>query len=187
MKLTPSIRIIVALLISLSFYGCSSVNIIDINPDNQALILKSEMSGLSPSQTNTHGNLQSTLEYINTKLDYGEKVFYSDTFKKFVHARFSDKFVLFDLNELNMKAATLKIQGGKSKKTTSNKVTIPALNPSKGFDIFLASGKKSNTTHLVFKVDVGSDGIKVKKAFEQLQASQVTKSKEVTDNTPNTQ
>ncbi len=98
MKLTPCIRIIVALFISLSLYGCSSVNIIDINPDNQALVLKSEMSGLSPSQTNTHGNWQSTLEYINTKLDYGEKVFYTDTSKKSVHARFSDKCVLFNLN-----------------------------------------------------------------------------------------
>ena len=166
MKLAPCIRIIAALFISLSLYGCSSVNIIDINPDNQALILKSEMSGLSPSQTNTHGNWQSTLEYINTKLDYGEKVFYSDTFKKFVHARFSDKFVLFSLNELNMEEATLKVQGGKSKKTTSNKVTIPALDSTKGLDVFLSSGKKSNTTHLILKVDVGSDAIKVKNAFQ---------------------
>jgi len=151
-------------------YGCSSVKIVDINPDNQALILKSEMSGLSPSQTNTSGNWQSTLEYINIKLDYGEKVFYSTTFKKFVHATFSDKFVLFSLNEINMEETTLKTQGGNRKKTTSNKVIIPALNQTQGYEVFLASGKRSKATRLILKVDVGSDAIKVKKAFELMSA-----------------
>ncbi len=174
MKLAHRIRIIVALFISLALHGCSSVNIIDINPDNQALILKSEMSGLSPSQTNTSGNWQSTLEYINIKLEYGEKIFYSDTYKKFVHARFSNKFVLFSLNELNMEELTLKTQGGSGKKTTINKVIIPALNQARGYDVFLASGKQSNATHLILKVDVGSDAIKVKSAFQLMTKSKNT-------------
>lgn len=159
-------KIIATLFTSLMFYGCSSVEIIDLNPDNQALILKSEMSGLSPSQTNTSGNWNSTLEYINMKLNYGEKVFYSTTFKKFVHARFSDKFTMFNLNELNIEKSTYKRQGGKSIKTGTNELIIPAYDQVKGYEVFLASGKKSKATHLIIKVDVASDAIKVKQAFK---------------------
>jgi len=178
MKFALCIKIIATLLISATLYGCSSVKIIDINPDNQALILKSEMSGLSPSQTNTSGNWQSTLEYINTKLEYGEKVFYSTTFKKFVHAKFSDKFVLFSLNELNLEKATLQRQGGNPKRASNNhKIIIPNKNPSNEFVVFLASGKQSKASRLILTVDVASDAIKVKNAFELMSASKNKKEK----------
>ena len=170
MKFAQNIRIMIVLLVSIILSGCSSVDIIDLNPDNQALLLKSEMSGLSPSQTNTSGNWQSTLEYINIKLEYGEKVFYSDTFKKFVHARFSDKFVLFSLNELNIEALTLKTQGGNKNRAAINKVMIPALDQANGYTVYLSSGKQSKANQLILKVDVASDAIKVKKAFELMSA-----------------
>ncbi|WP_250655139.1 hypothetical protein [Alkalimarinus coralli] len=161
-------KFVISILFSLvTLYGCSSVKIIDANPDNPAVILKSEMSGLSPSQTNTQGNWQSTLEYVNNKLKYGEKVFYSTTFKKFVHARFSNEYKLFDMKNLDIDNATLRRHGsGNRKKDSNNAVTIPAKDQTVGFETIFASGKRSKASQLVFKVDSASDAIKVKQAFE---------------------
>lgn len=159
--------IFAALMTLIALYGCSTVNIIDTNPDNPADILKSEMSGLSPSQTNTHGSWQSTLEYVNNKLNYGEKVFYSPTFKKFVHAKFSNEYKLFEMNELDMENATIRRQGaGNNKRNASDRVIIPTKTNSAEFELIFASGKRSTSPNLLFKVDSGSDSAKIIKAFK---------------------
>ncbi|UZE96867.1 hypothetical protein [Alkalimarinus alittae] len=156
-----------ALLSLITLYGCSTVKIIDANPDNPAKILKSEMSGLSPSQTNTQGSWQSTLDYVNKKLKYGEKVFYSTTFKKFVHAKFSNEYTLFEMSALDIDNAYLRRQGiGSKKGNANNSISIPAKNQSKGFEHILASGERSTSHQLVLKVDSASDSIKVKQAFK---------------------
>ena len=161
--------IIGALITLVALYGCSTVNIIDTNPDNPADILKSEMSGLSPSQTNTEGSWQSTLEYVNNKLNYGEKVFYSTTFKKFVHAKFSDQYMLFGMSELDTENASIRRQGaGKNKRDSSDSVIIPAKDQTQGFEVIFGSGKQSTSPNLLFKVDSGSDSGKVISAFKMM-------------------
>ncbi len=157
---------ITILLTLFTLAGCSTVNIIDSNPNNPAEILKSEMSGLSAYQTSGKGNLRSTLDYVNKKLRYGEKIFYSTTFKKFVFARFSDEYKLFEMSELDMANASIRIQGGSPKKSSNNnRLIIPAKNKEQGFDLIHASGKREKSPQLVFRVDVASDAIKVKNAF----------------------
>lgn len=156
-----------ALLILFALYGCSTVNIIDANPDNPADILKSEMSGLSPSQTNTHGSWQSTLEYVNNKLKYGEKVFYSPTFKKFVHAKFSDEYKLFEMSQLDMESTMIRRQGaGGNKRNSIDRVIIPTKKSNAEFEHIFASGKRSTSPNLIFKVDSGSDSAKIISAFK---------------------
>lgn len=155
-----------ALFSLLMLTACSSVKIIDANPDNVAMLLKSEMSGLSPSQTNTQGNWQSTLEYINLKLKYGQKIFYSTTLKQFVFAKASNSYTLFEMNEVDMDSSIIQRLGGGTKRTDNkNKVLIAARDPAKGFAHVNASGKKSSKQFIVLDVDVASDAIKVKNAF----------------------
>ncbi len=149
----------------IALYGCSTVNIIDTNPDNPADILKSEMSGLSPSQTNTQGSWQSTLEYVNNKLNYGEKVFYSSTFNKFVHAKFSNEYKLFEMSELDLENATIRRQGTGIKRRNAS-ISIPAKADVQTFDLIFSSGKRTTSSHIIFKVDSASDSIKVKQAFD---------------------
>lgn len=146
--------------------GCSTVNIIDANPENPADILKSEMSGLSPSQTNTQGSWQSTLDYVNKKLQYGEKIFYSTTFNTFVHARFSNEYTLFEMDDLDIENASIRRHGFGSKKGSGdNRISIPAKDLAEGFKHILASGEASTNQYLVIKVDAPSDSIKVKQAL----------------------
>lgn len=171
--------IFVALITLATLYGCSTVKIIDINPDSPADILKSEMSGLSPSQTNTQGSWQSTLEYVNNKLNYGEKVFYSTSFKKFVHAKFSNEYKLFEISELDIENAIIRRQGAGSKRPNTNLgISIPAKDQTNGFEHIFASGKRSTSPYIIFKVDSASDSIKIKQAFELMSRSENSSDKQ---------
>ncbi len=159
-------KMVFSALFSLLLTACSSVKIIDANPDNVALLLKSEMSGLSPSQTNTQGNWQRTLEYINLKLKYGQKVFYSTTLKKFVYAKSSNSYTLFEMNEIDIDNSIIKRLGGGNKRADiKNKLLIAAKDPARGFAHISASGKESSRRFIMVDVDVASDAIKVKNSF----------------------